>query len=81
MEILSAYGVPTKIVDTVKILYKDTVPQVITPDSETDLFEVLAGILQGDTLAPSLHYCTRLCDLGSYLEFINQFYVREKTRF
>ena len=54
MKILSAYGVPTKTVDTVNILYKDTVPQVITPDGETDLFEVLAGILQGDTLAPCL---------------------------
>ena len=26
--------------------------QVITPDGETDLFEVIGGVLQEDTLSP-----------------------------
>ena len=51
MEILSAYGVPKKIVDAINILYKDTVAQVITPDGEIDFFEIVAGVLQSDTLA------------------------------
>ena len=37
MEILSAYGVPKKIIDAVSIFYKDTVAQVIAPDGETIL--------------------------------------------
>ena len=28
--------------------------KVLTPDGETELFEILAGVLQGDTLAPCL---------------------------
>ena len=54
MEILSAYGVPTKIVEAINILYKDTVAQVLTPDGDTEFFDVVAGVLQGDTLAPFL---------------------------
>ena len=54
MEILKAYGIPTKIVDAISILYKDTEAQVITPDGDTEFFEILAGVLQGDTLAPFL---------------------------
>ena len=38
--------------------------KVLTPDGETELFEILAGVLQGDTLAPYLFaividYCMR----------------------
>ena len=54
MEILKAYGIPTKIVDAISILYKDSEAQVITPDGDTEFFEILAGVLQGDTLAPFL---------------------------
>ena len=54
MEILKAYEIPTKIVDAISILYKDTEAQVITPDGDTEFFEILAGVLQGDTLAPFL---------------------------
>ena len=58
MEILPVYGVPKKIVDAISILYKDTVAQVITPDGETDFFEIAAGLLQGDTLALHLFIVT-----------------------
>ena len=54
VEILKAYGIPTKLVEAINILYKDTVAQVLTPDGETDFFDVIAGVLQGDTLAPYL---------------------------
>ena len=43
-----------KIVAAINILYTDTVAQVLTPDGDTDFFEVVAGVLQGDTLAPFL---------------------------
>ena len=54
MEILKAYGIPTKIVNTISILYKDTEAQVITPDGDTEFSEILAGGLQGGTLSPFL---------------------------
>ena len=50
MEILLAYGVPSKIVKAINILYQDTVAQVLTPDEVTEFFEVVAGVLLGDTL-------------------------------
>ena len=58
MKILSVYGVPKKIVDAISILYKDLVAQVITPDGETDFFEIAAGVLLGDTLALHLFIVT-----------------------
>ena len=42
------------IMTVISILYKDTEAQVITPDGDTEFFEILAGVLQGDTLAPFL---------------------------
>ena len=54
LKILRAYGIPGQIVDAIGDMYKRTMAQVISPDGETDLFEILAGVLQGDTLAPYL---------------------------
>lgn len=53
-KILLAYGVPKKIVDLIKAVYINTKARVETPDGNTDLFDILAGIMQGDTLAPYL---------------------------
>ena len=36
MEILKAYEIPTRIVDAISILYKDSEAQVITPDGDTE---------------------------------------------
>ena len=54
MEILIAYGVPEKTVKAINALYENTTAQVLSPDGDTDFFEILAGVLQGDTLAPYL---------------------------
>lgn len=54
MKILLAYGIPKKIVDLITLLYTNTRAQVITPDGKTEFFEILAGVLKGDTLAPYL---------------------------
>ena len=63
IEILKAYGIPTKIVDAISILYKDTEAQVVTPDGDTEFFEILAGVQQGDTLAPFLFIIALDCAL------------------
>ena len=54
MDILRAYGIPEKIVKAIEVMYTNTRAKVLSPDGETDFFEILAGVLQGDTLAPFL---------------------------
>jgi hypothetical protein len=53
-QILSAYGIPAIIINAIKLIYENSCAQVITPDGETKFFDILAGIFQGDTLAPFL---------------------------
>ena len=36
------------------MLYRNTKVKVCSMDGETDYFDILAGVLQGDTLAPYL---------------------------
>jgi hypothetical protein len=35
-------------------MYKNTKAKVITPDGKTEVFDILAGVLEADTLAPYL---------------------------
>ena len=53
-EILGLYGIPEEIVAAIKVMYTDSTSTVMTTDGETQPFSTLAGILQGDTLAPFL---------------------------
>jgi len=53
-DILKLYGIPDKIVLAIRALYTSTKAKVVSPDGDTDLFDILAGVLQGDTLAPFL---------------------------
>ena len=59
VKILLAYGIPKKIVDAIRILYDNTRARIISPDGETEEFEIVAGVLQGDTLAPYLFAIVR----------------------
>ena len=54
LRILSAYGIPETIVSAIADTYKDTKAKVLSPDGETENFDITAGVLQGDTLAPYL---------------------------
>lgn len=54
MKILLAYGIPQPMVSLIEALYKDTMARVITEDGLTEAFLILAGVMQGDTLAPYL---------------------------
>ena len=51
LAILKAYGIPEELVTAIIIMYEDTTGKVL-PDGETDTFNILAGDLQRDTLAP-----------------------------
>ena len=58
LKILRKYGVPRKLVDAIGKLYESTFASVLSPDDETDLFQIQAGILPGGTLAPFLFVFT-----------------------
>ena len=51
-KILLAYGLPEEIVHAIMMMYRNTKAKVRSPDGDTTFFEILAGVLQGDTLAP-----------------------------
>ena len=53
-QILLAYGVPKETVAAITILYRNTKVKVRSPDGDTEYFDIVAGVLQGDTLAPYL---------------------------
>ena len=53
-QILLAYGLPKETVAAIMILYRNTKVKVSSPDGDTEYFEIVAGVLQGDTLAPCL---------------------------
>ena len=53
-EILLAYGIPEETVAAIMMLYQNTRSMVRSPDGDTDFFDIIAGVLQGDTLAPYL---------------------------
>ena len=51
-QILLAYGIPKETVAAITILYRNTKVKVRSPDGNTDYFDIVAGVLQGDTLTP-----------------------------
>ena len=51
MKILKAYGIHEVLIDAISKLYENTRAKVLTTNGETDLFNIVAGVLQGDTLA------------------------------
>ena len=52
--ILLAYGLPKETIAAIMILYRNTKVKVGSPDGDTEYFDIVAGVLQGDTLAPCL---------------------------
>ena len=53
-QILLAYGLPEETIAAITILYRNTKVKVRSPDGDTEYFDIVAGVLQGDTLAPYL---------------------------
>ena len=74
MQILEAYGIPNEIIKAIMIMYKNTQAFVRSPDGDTEFFNIIAGVLQGDTLAPYLFiivldYVLRNLDQNKDLSF------------
>ena len=53
-QILRAYGLPKETVAAITILYRNTKVKVRSSDGDTEFFDIVAEVLQGDTLAPYL---------------------------
>ena len=53
-QIQLAYGLPQKTVAALMMVFKNTKAKVCSPDGDTENFDVIASMLQGDTLAPYL---------------------------
>ena len=53
-QILLAYGLPKETVTAIMMLYRNTKVKVHSPDWDTDYFDIVTRVLQGDTLAPYL---------------------------
>ena len=53
-QILLAYSLPKETVAAIIMLYKNMKVKVHSLDRDTDYFNIIAGVLQGDTLAPNL---------------------------
>ena len=53
-QILLAYGLPEETVAAITILYRNTKVKVRSLDGDTEYFDIVAGVLQGDTLVPYL---------------------------
>ena len=51
-QILLAYGLPKETIAAITILYRNTKVKVCSPDGDTEYFDIVAGVLQGDTVAP-----------------------------
>ena len=50
-QILLANSHPKETVAAIMMLYTNTTVKVHSPDGDTDYFDIVAGVLQGDTLA------------------------------
>ena len=50
-QILLAYGLPKETIAAIMMLYRNTKVKVHSPDGDTDYFNIVADVLQGDTLA------------------------------
>ena len=53
-QILLAYGLPKETIAVIMMLYRNTKVNVRSLDEDTDYFDIEAGVLQRDTLAPYL---------------------------
>ena len=45
LEILLEYGIPQQIVLDIQVLYTNTTSKVLSPDGDTEFFEIVAGVL------------------------------------
>ena len=55
-QILLAYGLPKETVTTINMFYRNIKVKVCFPDGDTDYFDIVARVLQGDILILCVDY-------------------------
>ena len=68
LRILKSYGIPHNCIQAISLTYKYTYEKVITPDGETEKFQITKGVLQGDTLKPFLFVITLDYAMRQYID-------------
>ena len=74
--ILLAYILPKETEEAITILYRNTKVKVRSPDGDTEYFDIVAGVLKGDALAPY-----RLITCLDYVLRTSIDKMREKLKF
>ena len=54
LKILAAYGIPSEIVNAIRVMYENTSTFGVNPEGNTDIFKIDIGVLQWDPLTPFL---------------------------
>ena len=54
LKILAAYGIPSEIVNAIRLMYEKTSALLATPEVNTDIFQVDTGVLQRNPLTSFL---------------------------
>ena len=71
-QIVLAYGLSKETIAAIMMLYKNTNVKVCWLDGDTDYFDIVAGVLQGDTLAPYLFIIWLDCMLRTSLDVMKE---------
>ena len=71
-QILFAYGLPKETVAAIMMINRNMKVKVSSPDVDTDYFDIVAGVLQGDTLAPYLLIICQDYVLGTSIDKIKE---------
>ena len=80
-QILLAYGLPKETVAAIMMRYKNTKVKVRSPDGNKDFLDIVAGVLQEDTLAPDLFIICLDCVLWRSIDLTKKwFYFGKKQK-
>ena len=71
-KILLTYGLPEETVAAIMMLYRNTKVKVRSPDGDTDYFDIVASVRQGDTFAPYLFITCLDCVLRTSVDKIKE---------
>ena len=80
-QIFLVYGLPKETIATIMMLNKIMKVKVHSPDGDTDSFDIDAGFLQGDTLAPYLFIICLDCVFWRLIDLMKENgFTLEKVR-
>ena len=79
-QILLAYGLPKETVAAITILYRNTKVKVRSSDGDTEYFDIVTGVLQGNMLAPYLFIICLLYGLRTSIDKIREGFELTKKR-